>query len=237
LYQAITLITLKTNIMITLTITVNGKKSGEKVFFILNVAKANFLNVIDMTWETVEDVLAGEAKGQYTITKSNQESVDRRRGKIQAISKRSVNTEKTLKAFCKKYSEANTDTEAQEVVRRYTEACEFVSEANKLGIDRIKALGYKKKAIQAELNFTDPCTKHSRELKLLNTLKLKAGQWYSGKVLKARIQKIYDQQGVKPKANIKHLSGIYDMKPKRRQVKGVRTEGIIITSIKQRVNN
>jgi preprotein translocase subunit SecB len=55
--------------MITLTITVNGKKSGEKVFFILNVAKANFLNVIDMTWETVEDVLAGEAKGQYTIAK------------------------------------------------------------------------------------------------------------------------------------------------------------------------
>jgi preprotein translocase subunit SecB len=60
---------LNIKIMTTLTITVNGKKSGEKVFFILNVAKANFLNVIDMTWETVEDVLAGEAKGQYTIAK------------------------------------------------------------------------------------------------------------------------------------------------------------------------
>jgi rRNA maturation endonuclease Nob1 len=148
----------------------------------------------------------------------------------------SVNTEKTLKAFCKKYSEAKTELEALKVVDEYTQVHDFVSEAHKIGVDRIKALGYKKKAIQSELDFTDPCTKHNRELKLLNTLKLKAGQWYSSKVLKARIQKIYDQQGVKPKANIKHLSGIYDMKPKRRQVKGVRTEGIIITSIKQRVN-
>ena len=86
------------------------------------------------------------------------------------------------------------------------------------------------------LNFTDPKTKHNRELKLLNTLGLKAGRWYSSKVIKGRIQKIYNQQNIYAKASIKHLAEIYDMKPKRRQVKGVRTEGIIITSIKQRVN-
>jgi len=151
--------------------------------------------------------------------------------------KNSVNTEKVLKAFCKKYSEAKTELEALEVVEEYTQVHDFVSEAHKIGVDRIKALGYKKKAIQAEIDFTDPCTKHNRELKLLNTLKLKAGQWYSSKVLKDRIQKIYDQQGIFYRANIKHLSGIYDMTPKRMVVKGVKTSGVMITAIKLKVNN
>ena len=57
----------KQYIMTTLTITINGKKPGEKIFFILNVAKSNFLNVVEMTWETVEDVLKGEKEGHYTI--------------------------------------------------------------------------------------------------------------------------------------------------------------------------
>lgn len=52
-----------------LTITVNGNKSGEQIFFILNVSKSNFLSVVDMTWETVEDVLRGEKEGYYTIAK------------------------------------------------------------------------------------------------------------------------------------------------------------------------
>ena len=147
-----------------------------------------------------------------------------------------VSVEKTLKAFCKKYTEAKTELEALEVVKEYTQVCDFVSEANKLGVDRVKALGYKKHRIIDELNFIDPKTKHNRELKLLNTLGLKAGRWYSSKVIKERIQKIYNQQNICAKASIKHLAEIYDMKPKRRQVKGVRTEGIIITSIKQRVN-
>lgn len=55
--------------MTTLTITVNGTKSGEKVYFFLNIAKENFLKVVDMTWETVADVLEGEKNGHYTITK------------------------------------------------------------------------------------------------------------------------------------------------------------------------
>jgi len=55
--------------MRTLTVTVNGNKAGEVIFFILNVAKDNFLNVVEMTWNTVEDVLRGEAEGHYTISK------------------------------------------------------------------------------------------------------------------------------------------------------------------------
>ena len=145
--------------------------------------------------------------------------------------------EKTLKSFCKHYTEAKTDTDAQEVVRRYTEACEFVGVANKLGVDRIKALGYRKRRIVDEINFTDPCTRHDRELKLLNTLKLKAGQWYSNKVLKAKIQKIYNQQGIYAMAKIKDLTGIYDMKPKRMVVKKAKTSGVVITAIKLKVNN
>ena len=55
--------------MTTLTITVNGNKAGEQIFFILNILKSNFLNVAEMTWETVEDVLEGERNGKYTIQK------------------------------------------------------------------------------------------------------------------------------------------------------------------------
>ena len=53
--------------MTTLTITIAGKKAGEQIFFILNVAKSNFLKVVEMEWETVEDVLRGETEGHYTI--------------------------------------------------------------------------------------------------------------------------------------------------------------------------
>ena len=53
--------------MKTLTVTVNGNKAGKQIFFILNVSKSNFLNVVDMTFETVEDVLRGEKEGHYTI--------------------------------------------------------------------------------------------------------------------------------------------------------------------------
>ncbi len=55
--------------MTTLTITVNGSKSGEVIFFILKIARENFIRVVDMTWENTEDVLQGEREGHYTISK------------------------------------------------------------------------------------------------------------------------------------------------------------------------
>ena len=55
--------------MTNLTITVNGTKAGELIYFKLSVAKSNFLKVVDMTWETVEDVLRGEVEGHYSIVK------------------------------------------------------------------------------------------------------------------------------------------------------------------------
>tara|TARA_R110000744_G_scaffold191666_2_gene310828 strand:- start:874 stop:2946 length:2073 start_codon:yes stop_codon:yes gene_type:complete len=149
---------------------------------------------------------------------------------------RSVNTKKTLKAFCKKYSDAKTELDKARILEEYTNVCDFVGEAMKVGVDRMRALGYRKERIVTELNFTDPKTRHNRELKLLNTLRLKAGQWYSSKVLKDRIQKIYDQQGIYAKANIKHLSGIYDMKTLVRAVKGKRTSGVMITAIKLKID-
>ena len=53
--------------MTTLTITVNGNKAGELIYFVLNVPKSNFLNVVQMTWDSVEDVLAGQKQGHYAI--------------------------------------------------------------------------------------------------------------------------------------------------------------------------
>ena len=154
-----------------------------------------------------------------------------------AKSGKKFSMEKLLKAFCKDFLEAKSELEAKEVVKEYTEASEFVGEAIKLGVDRIRALGYKKSRIQSEIDFTDPKTKNSRELKLLNTLKLKAGQWYSSKVIKAKMQKIYNQQSIYAKASIEHLDSIYNMKSLVRRVKGTHTRGVIITAIKLKVNN
>ena len=55
--------------MTTITITVNGTKAGEKIYFILNLLKSNFLKVIEMDFETIQDVLEGEKKGLYSISK------------------------------------------------------------------------------------------------------------------------------------------------------------------------
>ena len=52
-----------------LTITIDGNKPGELVYFSLNIAKQNFLKVINMTFENIEDVLKGEKNGYYTISK------------------------------------------------------------------------------------------------------------------------------------------------------------------------
>ena len=55
--------------MTNLTITVSGQKAGEQVFFILNVEKSNFFNVMNMTFNSVQDVLEGEKRGLYTVSK------------------------------------------------------------------------------------------------------------------------------------------------------------------------
>jgi hypothetical protein len=53
--------------MTTLTITVNGKKAGQLIYFTLKLAKSNFLKVVDMTFNSVEDVLQGEKDGVYEL--------------------------------------------------------------------------------------------------------------------------------------------------------------------------
>ena len=55
--------------MTNLTITINGNKAGELIYFKLNVEKTNFLNVVDMTFNSIEDVLLGEKEGHYIIQK------------------------------------------------------------------------------------------------------------------------------------------------------------------------
>ena len=55
--------------MTQLTITVAGNKAGEQIFFILDVEKSNFLNVVDMTFNSVKDVLNGEKNGNFKIRK------------------------------------------------------------------------------------------------------------------------------------------------------------------------
>ena len=55
--------------MTTLTITVNGKKPGEKIYFKLDMPKVNFFKVVEMEFTSIEDILKGEKEGFYTIIK------------------------------------------------------------------------------------------------------------------------------------------------------------------------
>lgn len=55
--------------MTTLTITVDGNKTGEVIYFRLSIAKSNFLKVVDTVFNSVQDVLDGESSGEYTIIK------------------------------------------------------------------------------------------------------------------------------------------------------------------------
>ena len=55
--------------MTSITITINGKKAGQKVFFKLILTAANFMKVVEMTFNTLEDILNGEKQGLYTIEK------------------------------------------------------------------------------------------------------------------------------------------------------------------------
>ena len=54
--------------MTQLTITVNGTKAGEQMFFKLNVPKDNFIKVVEMEFNSVSDVLEGEQNGLYSIS-------------------------------------------------------------------------------------------------------------------------------------------------------------------------
>tara|TARA_R110002050_G_C8921193_1_gene511420 strand:+ start:247 stop:2253 length:2007 start_codon:yes stop_codon:yes gene_type:complete len=154
--------------------------------------------------------------------------------KANAKSGKRYSTEELLREYYTDMIEAKGLEDVEAVKAMYSD-CEFMANAMKLDVSRIKALGYKKQRIQAELDFTDTRTKNNRELKLLNTLKLKAGKWYSGKVIKAKIQKIYNQQGIYAKASIDHLSDIYELKDLTRAVKGVRVRGIMVSAIKLKV--
>jgi len=55
--------------MINLTITIDGNKAGELIYFKLNVEKTNFLKVVEMKWHSIQDVLKGEKEGHYIIQK------------------------------------------------------------------------------------------------------------------------------------------------------------------------
>ena len=53
--------------MTTITITVNGNKKGEQIYFILNLKKENFFKVVEMEFSNVQDVIEGQKTGLYTI--------------------------------------------------------------------------------------------------------------------------------------------------------------------------
>lgn len=159
--------------------------------------------------------------------------------KVNARNGNRYSTEDILKDYCTDIVGAQEiGLEAIEDVKAiYREYGQFIADATRLDASRIKKLAYKKQRIQAELDFTDSRTKNNRELKLLNTLKLNVGQWYSTKDVKTKIQKIYNQQGIYAKASMDHLLDIYEMKKLTRSVDGTRLRGVMISAIKMRVSN
>ena len=53
----------------TMTITVNGNKAGQIIYFPIEIEKSNFLNVVEMEFNSVDDVLNAEKNGEFSIVK------------------------------------------------------------------------------------------------------------------------------------------------------------------------
>ena len=55
------------NMKTTMTITVNGKKSGEIIYFKIEMDKSRFFQVVEMGFNSIQDILNGEKNGIYKI--------------------------------------------------------------------------------------------------------------------------------------------------------------------------
>lgn len=97
---------------------------------------------------------------------------------------------------------------------------------DKLGTHKMKALKFRKSLIDREILLKDQIS--SKEVKIVEMLKLRNGEWISAEELKKKLQEIYDMLGLNKKAKSTDVNLYFSCKDKTRRVEGVPTRGIQI---------
>ena len=86
-----------------------------------------------------------------------------------------------------------------------------------LGADKIKALDYRKNSIKKELLVNSGLNNNQ---KIVNLLNLKVGELVNKTIVKAQLQSIYNQLGIKKKAKATDLSNWYTINDYDKRVNG-----------------
>ena len=100
----------------------------------------------------------------------------------------------------------------------------------KLGAEKMKALTYRKKAIEDALLVSSNGA--SINYKIVKLLDLKEGQRYSRKEVKVALEKTYLKLGINKRAKSTDLDRWFEYKLKYKKVNGVTESGLVITGCK-----
>lgn len=119
-----------------------------------------------------------------------------------------IGSKANFQTLCEQYIENIDNTDITEVIDINEP---MIKEAyDKLGADKMKALGYRRNNIKAELIKIDNII--AKDIKIVMLLGLRVGQFISAKSAKENIQNAYDTLGIKAKAKGTDLSNWYEVK-------------------------
>ncbi|MCH7411143.1 DEAD/DEAH box helicase family protein [Belliella sp. DSM 111904] len=97
---------------------------------------------------------------------------------------------------------------------------------DKLGVDKMKALEYRKGEFQKELIKTDRLNDNSWKVSKL--LDLRVGQWVATASLKIKLQEVYDELKIKKKAKATDISNYYNVLSHKKRIDSVPVAGFTI---------
>ena len=104
----------------------------------------------------------------------------------------------------------------------------------KLGADRMKALKYRKSAINEALLIQNNIKSVSH--KIVKILQLQNGKWFTKEEIKSKIQEVYDKLNLLKKAKSTDLQNWFDIEPCNKRVNKKLINGIKIISCKIKTN-
>jgi hypothetical protein len=105
---------------------------------------------------------------------------------------------------------------------------------HKLGVDKMKALEYRKKEIKEALLIISNGA--SSSYKIVNLLNLKVGEWYSNAKIKLKLGEIYKKLYLTKSPKATDLKSWFDRIPRNRRIQGKLVSGIVITGCNVKLN-
>lgn len=136
---------------------------------------------------------------------------------IEGLNKIRLQKKASFKDLCLDYikcKEENIPTQIKDIELEYP----VIAEAYEtLGNEKMKALKYRKSAIEEELLINSQV---ENPVKVVNLLDLRVGEIISKEFLKMRIQAIYDQLSIKKKAKATDINNWYTVKTMSKRVDG-----------------